>query len=177
MKIWLFIISLVMVAMIFLMIFLYSASLTVDNTTVRSLNLERFMGRWYEIARFDHHFERDLTHCSTIYSLQPDGTVRITNEGLKRGRWHSSTGKGKLTNQPGVLRVSFFGPFYSDYRVLMLDPDYTYALIGGSNNHYLWILSRTPTLDENTRYTILQEAEIRGYETNNLIWVDQEPRL
>ena len=84
-----------------------------------------------------------------------------------------SEGKAKRTEDPGILRVSFFGPFYADYRVLMLAPDYSYALVGGSSGHYLWILSRTPKLSSDTRDHILTEARQRGYETEKLIWVQQ----
>ena len=146
---------------------------TVDNSTVKSLDLNRFMGRWYEIARFDHKFERDLQQVTTIYAIQTNGKVKIINQGIKNDKWKSIEGKGKLTTTPGLLRISFWGPFYSDYRVMMLDPDYTYALIGGSNDKYLWILSRSPRMRQEVRDQILREAQRRGYNTNNLIWVKQ----
>lgn len=114
-----------------------------------------------------------MSHCTATYSIQKDGTVKVVNQGKKKGRWTVSEGKAKLTNDPGVLRVSFFGPFYSDYRVLMLAPDYTYSLVGGSSGDYLWILSRSPQLTTETRDKILLEAQRRGYETDKLIWVQQ----
>lgn len=84
-----------------------------------------------------------------------------------------SEGKAKTTKEPGVLRVSFFGPFYSDYRIMMLGEDYSYALVGGDDGDYLWILSRTPHLEQSVIDRIIEEANYRGYETNKLIWVDQ----
>lgn len=149
------------------------STLTVDNSPVQTINLHQYLGRWYEIARFDHRFERNMQQCTANYALQSDGTIRITNQGLKKGKWKTSVGKGKLTDKAGLLRVSFFGPFYSDYRILMLAPDYSYSLVGGSDDSYLWILSRTPQLESTTRDTILQEARRRGYHTENLIWVQQ----
>lgn len=151
-----------------------STASTVDNSTVQSLDLNRFMGRWYEIARFDHKFERDMQQVTTIYAIQDNGRVKVINQGLKNGKWKTSEGKGKLTTTPGLLRVSFWGPFYSDYRVMMLATDYSYALIGGENDKYLWILSRSPQMRQDTRNQVLREAQRRGYNTNNLIWVQQK---
>lgn len=150
-----------------------SSKLTVDNTTVQTVDLDRYLGKWYEVARFDHRFERDLEQCTATYTLQENGTIKVTNQGVKHGKWKTSEGKAKLTDHPGILRVSFFGPFYSDYRILMLAPDYTYALIGGSSDDYLWILSRTPQLNEIMRNRIVLEAQRRGYHTDKLIWVKQ----
>lgn len=147
---------------------------SVDNSTVKSLDLNRFMGRWYEIARFDHKFERDMQQVTTMYAIEGDGKVKVINQGLKDDKWKTSEGKGKLTTTPGLLRVSFWGPFYSDYRVLMLAPDYSYALIGGEDDSYLWLLSRTPQLPQDVRDLLLREAQRRGYNTNNLIWVEQK---
>lgn len=151
-----------------------STASTVDNSTVRSLDLNRFMGRWYEIARFDHKFERDMQQVTTMYAIQKNGRVKVINQGLKDGKWKTSEGKGKLTTTPGLLRVSFWGPFYSDYRVMMLAPDYSYALIGGESDKYLWILSRSPQMRQDTRNQVLREAQRRGYNTNDLIWVEQK---
>lgn len=146
---------------------------TVNNTPVTSVDINRYLGRWFEVARFDHRFERDMTHCTATYSIKKDGTIKVMNQGLKDGKWTSSTGKAKMTDTPGILRVSFFGPFYSDYRILMLAPDYSYALVGGSDEDYLWILSRTPQLPDDSRHAIIREAQARGYQTANLIWVKQ----
>lgn len=147
---------------------------TVDNTPVKSFNLNRFLGKWYEIARFDHRFERDMQQCTATYTIREDGTLSVINQGKKNGKWETSEGKGKLTDTPGLLKVSFFGPFYSDYRIMHLAPDYSYALVGGEDDTYLWILSRTPKLNQATINNLLREAQQRGYDTNNLMWVEQE---
>jgi lipocalin len=107
------------------------------------------------------------------YTLRDDGKIDVLNTGIKNGRAEDAKGIAKTTAVPGLLRVSFFGPFFGDYRILMLDADYQYALVGGSNEKFLWILSRTPQLEESTKALILAEAERRGYKTNKLIWVKQ----
>lgn len=145
----------------------------VDNSTVKTINLDRYLGSWYEIARYDHSFERDLTHAKAQYALNPDGTITVTNSGFKNGRFKTSVGKAKLTDTAGLLRVSFFGPFYSDYRVMMLSEDYNYALIGSGSPKYLWILSRNPKVPDDVLKQILDVASGRGYDTSKLIWVNQ----
>lgn len=150
-----------------------NSSATVDNSAVNTLDISKFLGKWYEIARFDHKFERKLEHCIATYTMQDNGTIKVTNQGIKDGKWKTTTGKAKITDEPGVLRVSFFWPIYSDYRIMMLAPDYSYALVGGDNDEYLWILSRTPRLAKETCDKIVRNAQSRGYNTNNLIWVKQ----
>ena len=149
------------------------ATAKVDNSTVQSVDLNRYLGYWYEIAKYDHYFERDLDYAMAHYSVRDDGKIDVLNTGIKNGRAEDAKGIAKTTALPGLLRVSFFGPFFSDYRILMLDADYQYALVGGSNEKFLWILSRTPQLEESTKALILAEAERRGYKTNKLIWVKQ----
>lgn len=154
-----------------------SSSDGINNTPVASFDLNRYLGTWYELARFDHSFERGLSACTANYSMREDGMVRVLNSGRKNGVPKVSEGKAKLTQTVGLLKVSFFGPFYSDYRVLMLAEDYSYALVGSSSDKYLWILSRTPSLPNAVLQSILQEASARGYNTNRLIWVDQSLNL
>ena len=145
----------------------------VDNSTVKSVDLNRYLGSWYEIAKFDHSFERGLDYAMAHYTLRDDGKIDVLNTGIKDGRAKDVKGIAKTTDVPGLLRVSFFGPFYSDYRIMMLDEDYQYVLVGGSTDKYLWILSRTPILDDATKSLILAEADRRGYDTSKLIWVKQ----
>lgn len=144
----------------------------IDNSTVKSLDLNRYLGDWYEIARFDHSFERGISHARASYSLNDDGTIRVRNTGIKEGKHKMSTGKAKLTDTVGRLRVSFFGPFYSDYRVMMLSEDYDYALVGSGSSKYLWILSRNPVVPGDVLEKILSTATNRGYDINQLIWVE-----
>ena len=150
-----------------------SNAITVDNTPIPSINLDRYLGKWYEVARFDHFFEKGLDNCTAMYEYNENGTVKVTNTGWNGEDWKESIGKAKTTATPALLRVSFFGPFFSDYRVLMVDEDYSVALVGGSNDKYLWILARQPQLDSVVLNSVLKEAQRRGYNTNNLVWVDQ----
>lgn len=145
--------------------------LTVDNSVVDSLDVNRYLGEWYEIARYDHRFERGMENTRAIYSMRDDGMIDVINTGVKDGERKESKGKAKLTDTPALLRVSFFGPFYSDYRVMMLDADYQYALIGSGSDDYLWILSRKPSLPDTVKQQVIKEAQRRGYDTSKLIWV------
>lgn len=144
-----------------------------DKSTVKTLDLSSYLGTWYELARFDHTFERGMQEVMAFYELRDDGKIDVINSGIKNGKYKVAYGKAKLTDEAGVLRVSFFGPFYSDYRVLMLDEDYEYALVGGKNDKYLWILSRNPELEDEDYDKILTEASRRGYDISRLIWIDQ----
>lgn len=153
-----------------------AAGENVDDTPISELDLERYLGEWFEIARFNHIFERGMMMTRANYSLRADGMIDVENSGYKDGEFKVSKGKAKLpdpVNAPAHLRVSFFGPFYSDYRVLMLDPDYQFALVSSKGPNYLWILSRTPELPEETLIQIVSEAQRRGFDTMKLIWVKQ----
>jgi len=154
-------------------------STKVDVTTVKQLDLKRYMGTWYEIARYDHSFERNLVGVTATYSLRPDGKITVINQGYKNtldGKLSRAKGKAKQPDpeEPGKLKVSFFLFFYADYYVLELDEDYQWVLIGSSTDKYLWILSRTPEVGKDTMNDILEKARQRGYETSKLIWVKQK---
>ncbi len=170
---------LLVVALLLLVIGLGMGQHTIDRTTVTAFDLDRFLGRWYEIARFNHRFERGLGEVEALYELQPDGMIRVINSGTDSltHEHRVKSGRAKTTSQSGRLRVSFFWIFYSDYNVLAIDNDYKWALIGGRSPRYLWILSRTPTLPESTLEMILTEARRRGYDTNRLHFVLQPKPL
>ena len=145
----------------------------VDNAPVAALDLNRYLGEWYEIARFDHSFERGVEQAKANYTQNADGTIKVVNTGVKAGKQKTAIGKGKTTDTPGLLRISFFGPFYADYRVMLIDKEYTCALVGSGSADYLWILSRTPGLPEAAKSELLAEARRRGYDMGKLIWVWQ----
>ena len=151
----------------------------VDNTPITSLDLDRYLGRWYEIARYDHSFERGLVGCMADYSLRDDGKIKVLNSGYIKtldGDYKESVGKARVrkNGKPGQLQVSFFGPFYADYDILELAPDYSYSVVGSSSPRYLWILSRTPHLNGSTKGKILKNLSQRGYDISKLIWVEQK---
>ena len=150
------------------------AQTKVDNSVSGDLNLDKYLGTWYEIARFDHKFERGIQFCKANYSLREDGKVAVLNTGIKNGEPSEAKGKAKFTDTPRILRVSFFGPFYGDYRIMLLDEDYQWVLVGGSDDSYLWILARKPKISDEIKETILAEATRRGYDVGKLIWVEQE---
>ncbi len=149
---------------------------TMNTTTVSNLDVNRFMGSWYEIARYEHSFEKGMTHVKANYSLLPDGTIRVLNSGMKNGKKKEIEGKArkkKDSNSNSKLEVSFFLWFYSDYFVFELDDNYQYAVIGSSSDKYLWILSRTPQLPQSTINDLLVKIKKRGYDTSKLYFVPQ----
>lgn len=151
----------------------------VDNSTIVSFDLDQYLGKWYEIARYDHSFERDLVGCTAEYSLRDDGKIKVINGGYLKtlnGDYKESVGKARARKNgtPGQLQVSFFGPFYGDYDILELAPDYSYSVVGSSSPKYLWILSRTPQMSKTTKDKILRNLRQRGYDTGKLIWVEQK---
>lgn len=148
----------------------------IDTSTVKQLNLKHFMGKWYEIARYEHRFEKGMTHVTAEYSIRPDGKIKVVNRGIKDGKPKEITGKAKQPDPvkyPGRLEVSFFLWFYSDYYVFEVDKNYRYAVIGSSSDKYLWILSRTPQLPKETLQGILSKLEKRGYDLSKLLFVEQ----
>lgn len=151
---------------------------TIDNSTITVFDLNRYLGKWYEVARYDHAFERNLVGTTAEYSLRDDGMIKVLNSGYLYtldGKFKESVGKAKpnKNGKPGQLRVSFFGPFYSNYYILDLAPDYSYSVVGSSSPKYLWILSRTPQLKPEVQSKIVKDLQHRGYDTSKLIWVEQ----
>jgi len=153
-----------------------------DNVTpVAQFDAAKYMGKWYEIARLDHSFERALSHVTAQYSLRDDGGVNVVNRGYQAAdaKWEVAQGKAYFVERPdiGYLKVSFFGPFYGSYIVFDLDRKaYSYALVSGPDKSYLWLLSRSPTMDEATKKRLVGKAQALGFDTGKLIYVDQRPR-
>ena len=145
---------------------------SINRSTVENFDLSRFMGRWYEIARFDHSFERGMQGVTADYSLQADGSVRVVNSGMRGNKPVEAVGRAKLTSHPGRLRVSFFWIFYSDYNILAMGNNGQWALVGSRSPRYLWILSRTPSMPIDELNYVINLAEQRGYNTDNLIFVE-----
>jgi apolipoprotein D and lipocalin family protein len=142
---------------------------------VTGFDAARYMGRWYEIARLDHSFERGMERITAEYALRPDGTVQVTNRGFvtAKGEWKEAAGKAKFVGSPdvGALKVSFFGPFYGGYNIVDLDPQYQHVLIAGPNRSYLWILSRTPDPPRAEVERLVAKAAALGFDTGALIYV------
>jgi len=145
---------------------------------VKPFDKARYLGRWYEIARFDFTFERDLDNTTAQYSVKDDGTIKVVNRGYnyKKKRWQEAAGIAKFTRGSDVamLKVSFFRPFYGGYNVIALDPDYRYALVCGNNLGYLWILSRETTIPDDIKQKYLAIAKKSGFDISALIWVQHD---
>jgi apolipoprotein D and lipocalin family protein len=146
---------------------------------VTGFELEKYLGKWYEIARLDHSFERGLEKVSAEYSVRRDGGIKVKNRGfsIEKNEWKEAVGKALFVNNEyeGYLKVSFFGPFYGSYVIFELDKiNYQYAFVSGSNESYLWFLSRTPTVGDDMKEKFEKKSKELGFETQDLIWVNQE---
>jgi apolipoprotein D and lipocalin family protein len=147
-----------------------------DNITpVTSFQIERYLGKWYEIARLDHRFERGLTQISAEYSMRQDGGLKVLNRGYsnEKQEWSEAEGRGYFVQSPNeaYLKVSFFGPFFGSYIVFELDTvNYQYALISGPDKSYFWLLARTPTIDDNLKKKLIAKAAALGFDTTKLIF-------
>lgn len=154
------------------------AGLPENIEPVSDFELDKYMGKWYEIARLDHRFERGLDQVTAIYSINDDGTVRVANRGFssRSNQWEDAVGKAKFVSDSntGHLEVSFFGPFYGSYIIFELDKDnYQYSFITASKN-YLWFLSRTPTVSDELKDRFIRTVQAYGYNVEDLIFVNQE---
>lgn len=144
---------------------------------VTGFALERYLGRWYEVARLNHWFEQGLEEVTAEYSLREDGQVRVINRGYdpRSGRWKTIEGRAKFAGNPhvGALKVAFFGPFFADYNIIALDEHYQFALVTGPSRRYLWILSREPELAPDILRELKDRATAQGFAVNELIDVRQ----
>ena len=143
---------------------------------VSGFDANRYLGQWYEIARLDHSFERNLSNVSAEYAKGDDGYIKVLNRGYneKSGKWKQIVGKARIIGEDSVgsLKVSFFGPFYGGYHVIALDKtDYNYAMVAGPSRSYLWILSRTSELDPEIYSGLIRKAAEMGFNTDELIKV------
>ncbi|WP_262247971.1 lipocalin family protein [Parapedobacter soli] len=145
---------------------------------VTDFDLKRYLGDWYEVARFDFRFEKNLKNTRAHYALNDDGTVNVTNSGYDyvKKRHKVANGKARMVGKPneGKLKVSFFGPFYSPYNIVTIKGGYKYALVMGKNTDYIWILSRTTSLSPEVKEEFLEIARKAGYDLSRLIWVKHD---
>jgi apolipoprotein D and lipocalin family protein len=150
-----------------------------DPVTVSNVDIGRYLGKWYEIARFPHRFEKDLVGVTANYKRREDGKIEVVNAGFKTsldGEYKEARGKAKIPDitNASKIKVSFFLFFYADYYILELDTvNYQYALVGSSSDNYLWILSRNPIMTDETFALLVNKAKERGYDVDKLIKVEQ----
>lgn len=161
-------------------VFLNSCSPKIPKgaTAIQNFNAEKYLGKWYEVARFDYRFEKNLNNVTAEYSKKSNGNIKVDNRGFDyvKNKWKQSEGEAKFVNQPSEarLKVSFFKPIWAGYNVIDLDENYKYALVAGDNLDYLWILSREKTIPESFKQRFLAKANALGYKTEELIWVKHD---
>ncbi len=146
---------------------------------IQDFDLERYLGKWYEIARIDFYWEKGLKNVSAEYTKNEDGSIRVNNQGIriKDNKPKQSIGKAKPASKvvhEGALKVSFFGPFYAGYNIMHIDENYQNALIFGDNLDYMWILSRQKNIPDHIKQLYLDYAEKAGYQIEKLTWTIQE---
>ncbi|MGH1515949.1 lipocalin family protein [Chryseobacterium sp. JK1] len=156
----------------------YSVRIPRGATAVKNFDAQKYLGKWYEIARFDYRFEKNMNNVTAEYSENPDGSIQVKNKGydyLKKV-WSESIGEAQFVKDKteARLKVSFFKPIWAGYNVIDIDEDYQYALVAGSSLKYLWILSRTTDIPESMRQRFLEKARKIGYNTNELIWIGHD---
>lgn len=170
-----------------LLIFLLTSCMTempqaAKDSVIQSVDANKYLGTWYEIARLDHSFEKGLEQVTANYSLDKDDSIKVVNRGYnpETKQWKEAIGKALFVDaanadgtHTGRLKVSFFGPFYGAYNIIALDkPNYNYAMVSGGQD-YLWILSRTPQLTNPIKQELISRAKQMGYATEKLIMVTQ----
>ncbi|MDQ6469050.1 lipocalin family protein [Flavobacterium sp. LHD-80] len=145
---------------------------------VTNFDKAKYLGKWFEIARLDYKWEENLNNVTAEYSPNDNGTIKVDNRGynVKKDKWEESIGKAKFVKKDdvGMLKVSFFGPFYAGYNVIAVDSDYKYALVAGENLKYMWILSRETTIPESIKADYLIKAQEIGYKISDLVWVKHD---
>ncbi len=145
---------------------------------VEDFKAEKYLGKWFEIARFDYRFEKNLINVTAEYSLNKKGNIAVKNRGFDvvKNEWKEALGEAKFVKSPteARLKVSFFKPIWSGYNVIDIDEDYKHALVVGDSLDYIWILSRDKKLPEHIRKRFLKKAENLGYEISELIWVKHD---
>ena len=150
-----------------------------DNVEpVSQFDTEQYLGTWYEIARLDHSFERNLERVTATYGLNEDGSISVLNKGFntEKGEWRQAEGVAKPMGSSDIahLKVSFFGSFYGTYAVFELADDYSHAFVSGYNTDYLWLLAREPDVSAEVRQRFINESQALGFDTSKLIWVSTD---
>ncbi len=144
--------------------------------SVDTVDPERYLGTWYEIARLDHSFERGLSDVTATYGKREDGGISVLNRGynVEDAKWNQAEGKAYPLREGDYsqLKVSFFGPFYGGYNVVALDADYQWAMVVGPNRGFLWILAREPSLPAPVLAELVAKAEALEFPTDELIYVE-----
>ena len=168
--------TLLLLAFIIATLFYSCSTIPKGATAIEPFDKEKYLGKWYEIARLDFKYEKNLNNTTAEYTLKKNGAIKVDNNGYntKDKKWNQAIGKAKFVRNDtiGMLKVSFFGPFYGGYNVIAIDPEYKYTLVAGSSLKYLWILSRDTSIPDHIKNKYLEIAHKIGYNTSNLLWVE-----
>jgi apolipoprotein D and lipocalin family protein len=164
---------------LFIIMIFSSAQSQKSPSVVPTVDLNRYKGVWYEIARLPNYFERKLKCTSATYTLRDDGRITVLNKGYFITDPHKSTSSQGIAwvpdiKSPAKLKVQFFWPFSGNYWIMELDKDYRYVLVGDPSRKYLWILAREKKMEESTYKMLLQKAIDNGYDVKSIIRVEQD---
>jgi apolipoprotein D and lipocalin family protein len=145
------------------------------SAPVTNFDVDKYLGKWYEIARTDNRFEKGCTDVTANYSLRKDGGLSVVNKCFVKGKEKIATGRAYFKNEKNVssLKVTFFWPFYGNYNVVYIDKDYQYAVVDGGSKDYLWILARQKTIDDKTLKMLLEKIKQNGFDSTSLIYTVQ----
>jgi len=150
---------------------------TQDLPTVDQVELSKYAGTWYEIARLPNNFEEGLECVTATYTLKKNGKIQVLNKGYsaKKGKYKTARGTALVPDPafPGRLKVTFFWPFYGNYYIMALDKDYQYALVGDPSRKYLWVLARSKSLEEPVYAELLEHARNLGFDTDRVLKINQ----
>lgn len=138
------------------------------------IDLKKYIGKWFEIARIRNEFEPNMKKVTAQYNLNEDGSIQVINSGYINDELKEILGTAKTTNESDLLLVSFFPPIYSPYKIIFVDGEYQYALVGGGSTNYLWILSRTPNLDKEILDKLISIAKEQKYDINKIVLTEQD---
>ncbi|HVP40563.1 MAG TPA: lipocalin family protein [Candidatus Krumholzibacteriaceae bacterium] len=143
------------------------------------VELKKYLGKWYEIAHLPFRFQEGCTDTTATYSLSEGGSISVLNECIENGKVKRAKGKAKVVDKSSgaKLKVTFFWPFYGDYWIIDLGEDYDYAVVGTPNRKYLWILSRTPRMDDKLYSQLIESVKSKGFNVDNLIKTSQDKSL
>jgi apolipoprotein D and lipocalin family protein len=150
-------------------------------TPVKNFEVQRYLGEWYEIARLEHSFEKGLCGITANYSLRDDGGIKVLNRGYdpQKREWRKAEGRAYFMKSPeiGYLKVSFFGPFYGSYVIFGMDEaGYQYSFVTGADKSYLWLLARTPHVDDEVLGRFVKITDMLGFDTDKLVYVEHGAR-
>lgn len=155
------------------------AQLEPPLTVVSHVDKQKYLGKWYEIARYPHSFEENCYAVTANYTLKEDGSIEVINkchEGSVDGKIREAVGTAHIADSQtnAKLRVTFFWPFYGDYWIINLDENYQYAIVSEPKRQYLWILSRTPTMDASLYEQLTAKLKNNGYDLSFLTKTPQK---